>query len=226
MKKEVLLVYRDAEDLPPYREAAEAAGLHPACELPSPQLSLETFSGLILTGGTDVDPALYGEERHAKTEAPDRGRDEVESALLQEALSRNLPVLAICRGLQLMNVVHGGTLTQHLDPSARHRVRRSPKSAPAHAIQIEPETLLASIAGTRTWQVNSRHHQAVKRLGAGLRISATDPEDGVVEAIERPDKKFVLAVQWHPENQVFVNPEQLRVFQSFAAACAVENGAG
>jgi len=216
----ILLVYRDQDDLPPYRKAVEAAELRAACELAAPKLSLANFSGLILTGGTDVDPSLYGEDRHPKTEKSDRERDEVEIRLLNEALARDLPVLAICRGLQLMNVAHGGTLIQHLDPPDRHRVRRPPKSAPAHEVRIEPGTLLSSIAGTETWQVNSRHHQAVKTLGAGLRVSAVDPVDGIVEAIERPDKVFVLAVQWHPENQVFEQPAQLQLFRRFGGVAS------
>jgi putative glutamine amidotransferase len=213
--KAVLLVYRDYEDLGAYREAAAAGGLLATCAVPSAQLSLQDFSGLLLTGGHDVDPALYGEERHPATEESDRERDECEIRLLQEALARDLPVLGICRGLQLMNVMHGGTLIQHMEG---HAVRSAEKSAPAHEIRIEPETLLARIAGTNSLQVNSRHHQAVKMLGTGLRVSATDPADGTIEAIERPDKRFVLAVQWHPENEVFVYPDRLKLFQRFADA--------
>ncbi|HME07221.1 MAG TPA: gamma-glutamyl-gamma-aminobutyrate hydrolase family protein [Bryobacteraceae bacterium] len=212
MKNPILMMYRHSEDLPAYREAADAAGLKTAWETPAAGLKMEAFSGLILTGGSDVDPALYGEERHPKTEPSDGERDREEIRLLNEAMARDLPVLAICRGLQLMNVALGGTLTQHLDPPDRHRVKRPPKSAPVHEIKIEPGTLLASIAGTECWQVNSRHHQAVKKLGAGLRTSATDPMDGTVEAIERPDKAFVLGVQWHPENLVFTQPDQLKLF--------------
>lgn len=216
--KKVLLVYRDEQDNVPYRLAADAAGLLTACHTPTPQLSMDSHSGLILTGGTDVDPATYGQSRHPHTEESDTERDAVEIRLLHQALALNLPVLAICRGLQLMNVAHGGTLHQHLDPPDRHQTNPQLKSTPAHAIKIEPGTLLSSIAASASWQVNSRHHQAVNQLGADLRISATDPVDGIVEAIERPDKRFVLAVQWHPENQVFAQPDQLKLFQSFAAA--------
>jgi len=213
--KEVLLVYRDYETLGAYREAAAAGGLLAKCAVPSGALNMQNFSGLLLTGGDDVDPALYGEERHPATEESDRERDEVEVRLLQEALARDLPVLAICRGLQLMNVMHGGTLVQHMEG---HEVRTDEKSAPAHEIRIEPDTLLARIAGANSWQVNSRHHQAVKALGSGLRVSATDPTDGTIEAIERPDKRFVLGVQWHPENEVFANPDRLQLFRRFADA--------
>jgi len=216
----ILLVYRDYDDMLPYRKAAEAAELPAACEVARHELSMAGFSGLILTGGTDVDPALYGEDRHPKTEKSDLERDEVELRLFQQALAHDLPVFAICRGLQLMNVALGGTLTQHLDPPDRHRVKRPPKSAPAHEVRIEPGTLLSSIARTGAWHVTSRHHQAVKTLGAGLRISAIDPVDGTVEAIERPDKAFVLGVQWHPENQVFEQPDQLQLFRRFGAAAS------
>src|SRR5271156_1262490 len=148
MKKEILLVYRDCEDLPPYRDAAAAAGLLAKCAGPSVNLDMENFSGLLLTGGTDVDPALYGEKRHPKTEESDRERDDVEIKLLKQALARDLPVLAICRGLQIVNVMHGGTLSQHIEA---HEQRPAEKSAPAHNIKIEPNTLLAAIAGTDCW---------------------------------------------------------------------------
>lgn len=215
MKKEVLLVYRDPEDLPPYREAAAAGGLLAKCALPGAALSMQDFGGLLLTGGEDVDPALYGEERHPATEESDPERDQVEIRLLREALALDLPVLAICRGLQIMNVMHGGTLIQHLE---RHQLHPDVKSTPAHAIRIEPETLLRRIAGTDCWQVNSRHHQAINTLGSGLRVSAIDPADGTIEAIERPGKRFVLGVQWHPENEVFAYPDRLKLFLRFAEA--------
>jgi putative glutamine amidotransferase len=218
MNKPILLLYRDDEDLPPYREAAAAGGLVARCAEPRSQPNMEDFSGLLLTGGNDVDPALYGEARHPATEDSDPERDQVEIRLLKQALTLDLPVLAICRGLQIMNVMHGGTLTQHLEPPERHRVRPDPKSTPAHEIRIEPQSLLWRIAETDHWQVNSRHHQAVKTLGAGLRVSAIDPADGTIEAIERPDKRFVLAVQWHPENEVLAYPDRLKLFQRFADA--------
>ena len=202
----------------PYQEALIAAGAEAvparADELPR----LHGFAGLLLTGGPDVDPALYGEARHPETEEPDRERDDIETELLCEALERDLPLLAICRGLQLLNVFHGGDLVQHLDTVQRHRKPEDDRAAPVHDIFIEPGSLLHSIAGGRQWRVNSRHHQAVKRLGRALRVSAVDPEDGTIEALERPDKRFVLAVQWHPENQALVDAGQLRVFQRFGEA--------
>jgi putative glutamine amidotransferase len=119
--------------------------------------------------------------------------------------------------LQILNVYHGGTLTQHLG-SVRHDPEKDDHSGPAHEIEFSPGSRLAQIAVADRWQVNSRHHQAVARVGDKLRVSARDSEDGIVEGLERPDKRFVVAVQWHPEDQVTRYPEQLRLFQSFAAA--------
>jgi putative glutamine amidotransferase len=180
---------------------------------------LERVSGLMLMGGSDVNPIRYGEQRRAETDEPDDLRDELELALIAEALHRDLPVLAICRGLQILNVQHGGTLLQHLEPVERHRIRTKDLSLPAHSIDIEPGTALSQVAHEhRQWDVNSRHHQAAARVGAGLRVSARHPDDGVIEALERPDKRFVVAVQWHPENQSAVSEEQARLFRAFARA--------
>jgi gamma-glutamyl-gamma-aminobutyrate hydrolase PuuD len=172
----------------------------------------------LLTGGSDVDPARYGEPASPETQPPDPERDAVEAALIDEALARDLPVLAICRGMQLLNVHRGGSLIQHLPGAARHVRRTSDRSLPAHRVVIEPGTLLASIAKRETWDVNSRHHQAVARLAPGLRVCARDPEDGTVEAIELPVRRYVLGVQWHPENQVSEDSGQRKLFQSFVGA--------
>lgn len=216
--EKVLVVYRELSAVEPYARAMEAAGVEPVLEEARPGLTMGKCRGLLLTGGGDVDPALYGETAAPETEAPDPDRDAAEAALIDEVLSRDLPLLAICRGMQILNVRLGGSLVQHL-PGAAHHVRRTPdRSLPAHRVSIEPGTMLADIAGRETWEVNSRHHQAVARLGSGLRICATDPDDGTVEAIELPARRFVLAVQWHPENQASKDPEQRKLFQSFAAA--------
>ena len=157
--------------------------------------------GLLLTGGSDVNPALYAEPAAPETQPPDDARDAAESALIDEALARDVPLLAICRGMQMLNVHLGGSLIQHLPTAVRH-VRRTPdKDLPAHQVVIESGTLLASIAARPTWEVNSRHHQAVKHLRSGLRVCARDSDDGVIEAIELSGRRYVLAVQWHPENQ-------------------------
>ena len=218
MSKRVLAVYTEIARLGPYVKALIAAGLDPVPLAAGPLPSLPAFDGLVLLGGSDVDPIRYGETRQPETETPESERDAVEFSLLETALERDLPVLAICRGLQLVNVFHGGTLIQHLNPPERHRQTDGDHGLPVHAVTIEPETLLSKIAGTRTWQVNSRHHQAVKTVGKKLRVSARDSEDGTVEALERPDKRFVLAVQWHPEDQAPRDPGQARIFQAFGEA--------
>jgi gamma-glutamyl-gamma-aminobutyrate hydrolase PuuD len=191
----------------PYEEALRKAGL----EI-SYKPSLDGTSGLLLMGGTDVNPDLYGEERQPETDEPDEDRDAIELWLLADALSRNMPVLAICRGMQLMNVFHGGTLTQHLEPVERHRVRSQDKSLPVHSVRIAAGSQLCRVFGA-TAEVNSRHHQAVKKPGGGLLISAK-ADDGIIEGIERPDMKFVVGVQWHPEDQ----PSHAGLFQAFASA--------
>jgi putative glutamine amidotransferase len=190
----------------------------PVIEEARPGLTIGQCRGLLLTGGGDVAPALYGETAALETEEPDPDRDAAEAALIDEVLARDLPLLAICRGMQILNVRLGGSLVQHLPGAARH-VRRTPdRGLPAHRVAIEAGTMLANIAHSPAWEVNSRHHQAVARLGRGLRVCAKDPEDGTVEAIELPGSRYVLAVQWHPENQASEDPEQRKLFESFAAA--------
>lgn len=218
MKKQVLVIYREADRAVPYRDALVAAGIDPSMQAAHHPLSLKGFDGLVLTGGSDVDPALYGETRRPETDPPDRERDALEAQLLKDALARDLPVLAICRGLQMLNVFEGGTLVQHLGPLDRHQRTTGPRDQPAHEVSIEPGTLLAEIARADTMHVNSRHHQAVARVGGQLRISAIDPEDGIVEALEHRAKKFVLAVQWHPEDQALVDSRQLEIFRRFGEA--------
>jgi gamma-glutamyl-gamma-aminobutyrate hydrolase PuuD len=218
VSQKVLVVYREIAEVQPYARAIEAAGVTPLLEEARPGITLGSCCGLLLTGGGDVDPALYGETALPETQAPDADRDSAESALIEEALVRDLPLLAICRGMQLLNVHMGGSLVQDLPTTSRH-VRRTPdRVLPAHPVVIEPGTMLATIAQRREWQVNSRHHQAVARLGSEVRVSARDPEDGTIEAIELPLRRFVLGVQWHPENQVSETSGQPDLFRRFAAA--------
>jgi putative glutamine amidotransferase len=213
-----------AADSEPYEEALRAAGIEPV--LVSPETFAwtagdipEAASGLLLMGGSDVNPARYGEARHAETQDPDDARDKLECALIKEALERDLPLLAICRGIQILNVQHGGSLVQHLDTVERHRKRPANRGLPAHRVVVLPGTLLASILEDElTLDVNSRHHQAIAHLGNGLLVSARDPEDGTIEAIERPDKRFVVGVEWHPENMAPTDPVQAKLFQAFAQA--------
>jgi putative glutamine amidotransferase len=202
----------------PYEKALCGAGIEPVLITPGMDVP-EHAAGLVLMGGSDVNPALYGETRVTETENPDDARDDLELALIGDFLQRDLPLLAICRGLQILNVQHGGSLVQHLDSTARHRVKTPENPGlPAHPVEIVPGTRLAAIAGEPlTLDVNSRHHQAIGRLGECLRVSARDPEDGTIEAVERPDKRFVIGVQWHPENMSAGDERQAKLFRSFAA---------
>jgi putative glutamine amidotransferase len=179
--------------------------------------------GLLLTGGGDLDPALYGEPRHATFDAAEPGRDAFEMDLVRRALDANVPVFAICRGVQVLNVARGGTLVQDIPDqmpgSVVHSVRE-PSFAIAHDVWIASGTLLEQLMRERlesdTCPVNSRHHQAIKELGRGLVVSATAP-DGVIEAVEDPTRRFCLGVQWHPEN--FYRTGEFRaLFEGFIEA--------
>jgi putative glutamine amidotransferase len=217
--KKVAVTHEDEKKAGPYAAALRLAGLEPVLVSAEETRSLVGFDGLLLTGGRDVDPKLYGQEPAWETDKPNPSRDRMEMGLLGEALDRDLPVLAICRGLQLFNVYKGGTLMQHMkgDP---HRTVPRPKNpaTPMHEVTVEPDTKLAGILGLGPHAVNSRHHQAIDKLAPGLRISATSVEDGVVEGVELPEKEFAVAVQWHPEDQVKSDATQLKLFQAFAAA--------
>jgi len=218
MEKRVLIPYRHEKKVIPYAEAVRAAGTEPVTASVENKLSLDGFTGLLLMGGSDVNPARFGVKPQPETDVPDDQRDDAELALIHEALERNLPILGICRGLQILNVYHGGTLVQHLETAARHDPEKDDHSGPAHTVAFVPQSKLAKIAAAPMWQVNSRHHQAVLKLGQNLRISARAVEDDTIEGIEREDKHFVVAVQWHPEDQTKRHPEQLRLFDSFVAA--------
>jgi len=196
----------------PYEAALRAVGLEP---VRNPE-SLTGVEGVLLTGGTDVDPKLYGEPRQPETQEPDCPRDELELRLLREAFDTHKPVFAICRGMQIFNVACGGTLIQHLDDSGKHRVRISGPSSDVHNVTVLPQTKLAVIAGEGERPANSRHHQAVGRLGEGLLVSALSSDDGIIEGIERPDHPFAIAVQWHPEDRIACDPKDRRLFEAFA----------
>lgn len=168
--------------------------------------ALTGCAGLLLTGGSDVDPARYGQPPHPETEAPDPARDAFELAVVAQASASGLPTLAICRGLQVLNVARGGTLVQDIRterPAAGLHVDDTTPQTLVHPLTVEPGTLLARVlcaAPAEEWKlVNSRHHQAIDRLGTGLLVSAT-ASDGIVEAVEDPAHPFLLAVQFHPEN--------------------------
>lgn len=163
---------------------------------------LDRVDGLVLTGGADVGPQLYGEPTHPTVIQVLPARDAFELALTHEALERDLPILAICRGHQVLNVATGGTLIQDIPSQLEGTVDHDPEGErwhPAHGVRILPGTRLREILGKDDVAVNSFHHQAVKDVGEGLVVSALSEEDGVVEGLERPASRFVLGVQWHPE---------------------------
>lgn len=221
--KRVCIPYRSERKVQPYIAAVEAAGLKALALSVTERPSLHEADGLLLTGGTDVNPALYYQDPLPEVDEPDDERDRAELQLLDEALERDIPILAICRGLQLLNVQRGGTLLQHL-ASKRHDTEFEDKSTVAHEVHLEPESHLAQIMGERQVAVNSRHHQAVDRIGEGLRVSAHDIENReIVEGLEIPTRRFVIAVQWHPEDQASGSAIQRRLFDRFAKACGVGN---
>jgi putative glutamine amidotransferase len=217
--KKVAVTHEDLKKAEPYAAALRLVGLEPVLVSAEDARSLVGLDGLVLTGGRDIDPKRYGQEPVRETQAPNPARDNMEIGLLGAALSRDLPVLGICRGLQLLNVYQGGTLIQHLkgDP---HRTLPRPKdpAKPVHGISVAPDTKLAAALGAGQHPVNSRHHQAVDRLGAGLLVSAKAVEDGVIEGLELPGKEFAVAVQWHPEDQVPGDETQVKLFRAFADA--------
>jgi putative glutamine amidotransferase len=171
--------------------------------------ALRGLDGLLLTGGDDVAPARYGEAPHSTVREAEPGRDEFELALVAAARAQKLPIFAICRGIQVLNVACGGTLLQDIPsqvPGAVHHSLPAPPNESyslAHEIWIDKDSLLARLMRDRiaddTCEVNSRHHQAINAVAPGFQVSATAP-DGVVEAIEDPAATFCLGVQWHPEN--------------------------
>lgn len=188
---------------------------------------LDRLDGLLLSGGSDVDPALYGRPPHPKLGKVIRERDDFELALCREALQRDLPVLAICRGQQVLNVATGGTLVQDLPSdvgSMDHDPRRQ-RWQVAHDVRIVPGTRLFEILGRDKVSVNSFHHQAVENLGAGLVVSARSEKDDVIEGIEMPGRRFVLGVQWHPES-FLGRPDGFRpLFEALSAATRDRVGA-
>jgi putative glutamine amidotransferase len=191
--------------LPPLSVDAAAAGR-----------VLDGLDGLILTGGKDVDPARYGQRPHPTTDEPDRVRDAWEFALLDEALRRGLPVLGICRGAQVLNVALGGTLIQHLPDLIGHTHHQKGNAVfGTSAVRTESGTIVAALIGESS-DAQCYHHQAIDRLGDGLRVSARDG-DGVIEAVEldRPDR-WVVGVQWHPEERL----DDLRLFAGVVRAAS------
>jgi putative glutamine amidotransferase len=164
---------------------------------------LDRVQALVLSGGVDIDPAVYGEARHETVTRVFPERDAFELALCREALRRDMPTLAICRGHQLLNVATGGTLFQDIASQVEAAVVHDPDQERwerCHDVVLLPGTRLREILGREKVAVNSFHHQAVKELGQGLVLSARGCDDGVIEGMEMPGRKFVIGVQWHPES--------------------------
>lgn len=195
--------------LPPDADAGLLAELLARCD------------GLMFTGGLDVDPARYGQDKHEKTEIMHPRRDAFEFALFEQAERAALPTLSICLGCQVTAVCRGGKLEQHVDdlPAAVRITHHTPDHRDAfHPVRIEPASRLAGIVGRQELEVNSRHHQVVRggELGRGLRAVAFAP-DGVIEAVEDTGERFLLAVQWHPEDLID-RPEHLSLFRALVDA--------
>jgi putative glutamine amidotransferase len=184
-----------------YVRAVERAGGRALLVPPSPdgvEETLDALDGLVFSGGSDLDPALYGQEAHAQTRDVTRARDDAELTLLRAALERDLPVLAICRGSQVLNVALGGDLVQHLpDEVGDEKHKHTPGVYADHEVAIDDGTRLATVLGDRA-PVKSHHHQGFDRIGEGLQVAAR-ADDGTVEALELPEQRFAVGVLWHPE---------------------------
>jgi putative glutamine amidotransferase len=181
------------------------------------------LDGLLLSGGVDVDPAHYGEAAHPDLGEVDGERDETELALTRWAMEQDLPLLAICRGIQVLNVALGGSLYQDIQAqipgAARHNWSSGyPRSHLSHPVVIEEETTLAGILGTTFLPVNSLHHQSVKEVAPALTVVARAP-DQVVEAVEAAGHPFAIGVQWHPEDLIASDVRAQRLFNALVQAC-------
>ena len=188
-------------------------------ELDDPERAVQdalTCDGLLLPGGGDIDPKFYGQERIPACGEPNLLRDAAEPLLLRAFLAADKPVLGICRGIQVMNVALGGDLYQDIKPF--EHVKHHDYWTKVHTVTVRRGTLLSKILGQDTVLVNSQHHQAVDHVAPGLTLAALS-EDGIVEAIEKPDAKFCLGVQWHPEWLSNADPAMQGLFDAFVNAC-------
>jgi len=210
----------------PYLEGIEAAGGLPLVMPPLPDAAIESLldrlDGICLSGGPDLDPESYGAEPHAELGPTEPDLDRFELAVARRADAREMPILAICRGTQALNIVRGGALHQHLPDLSTELLHRQtiPGTEPSHPIAVDPDSQLAAVLGGDQLElddVNSFHHQAIDRLGVGLRVSARAP-DGTIEAIEDPSRRFLIGVQWHAETLVHRMAEA-ELFRRFVEAC-------
>jgi gamma-glutamyl-gamma-aminobutyrate hydrolase PuuD len=200
-----------------YVQAVEQAGGRPVLIPPSDEAVDETLAaldGLVFSGGSDLDPELYDQEPHDETFGIVPQRDRAELALLEAALERDMPVLAVCRGSQVLNVARGGDLVQHLpDVVGDEKHKHTPGTFADHDVTLEPGTRLADLLGAHA-PVKSHHHQGFGRVGEGLRVAA-HAEDGTIEAVEDPSHRFAFGVLWHPEAG-----EDRKLFEGLVAAAA------
>jgi putative glutamine amidotransferase len=207
-----------------YVEAVARAGGLPALIDPVGDSHgiLDNFDGLVVSGGPDLDPASYAQARHAKTYGVNADVDTFELALTRDAIARQMPTLAVCRGLQVLNVALGGTLHQHIveEPGvAAHGRPGEPNGGREQEVTVEPGTLLAKVMGSPRVLASCHHHQAVDRVGTGLRVVAR-ADDGIVEALELDHTAgWLLAVQWHPEDTAEYDPAQQRLFDALVTEC-------
>jgi putative glutamine amidotransferase len=168
-----------------------------------PDRMLDLLDALILAGGSDIDAASYGAESHAETKGTWPERDSFEVALAQQALERDMPLLGICRGMEVLNIARGGTLCQHIPEIVGHeRHREVPGTFGDHEVKLEPGSLAAEAAGAERIGVKSHHHQGVDEVGEGLLVTGHSVDDDLIEAIELPERRFALGVIWHPEEDV------------------------
>ena len=216
------MMYVNRDYIQSVLRAGAAPAVLPLTEDEHVQIALLTrLDGLLLSGGPDVDPVLYGEEKLPCCGEILAIRDAMELSLFRKALMAGLPVLGICRGLQVMNVALGGTLYQDIAtqlPGAIKHPRHDTPRDKVHEVTVTEHSGLHRITGLTQFGVNSRHHQGVKRLANGLAATAYS-EDGLIEAFEYPAEKFVMAVQWHPESLSDRYPEAQAIFNAFAEAC-------
>ncbi len=185
------------------------------------------LDGLLLPGGGDLRPSVYGQEAHPATDNISDARDMIEIRLARWAAEDNLPLLGICRGHQVMNVAFGGTLIQDIPSQIGEKVPHNitePRSFRAHEVNVDPSSRLASILGGTRFQVNSLHHQSIQTAAPDVCVTAYAP-DGVAEALEMPDKKFILSVQWHPEDFYREDPAMQGLFKAFIEAANGSNSA-
>lgn len=204
-----------------YMESLARAGAEMRwVELSDPEQAVQdalTCDGLLLPGGGDMDPKFYGQERIPACGEPNLLRDAAEPPLLRAFLAADKPVLGICRGIQVMNAVLGGDLYQDIKPF--EHLPHNDHWAKVHTVTVRRGTLLSRILGQDTVLVNSQHHQAVDRVAPGFTLAALS-EDGIVEAIEKPDARFCLGVQWHPEWLSDADPAMQGLFDAFVNACS------